>query len=407
MGFKFWQRASETKGASHTITETRELASAMGISNLSSGGMPVTMTQAIGVVDVLACAKVIGNGLAQVPLKLFKPLPGGGSEPDTSGVGRLLYRQPNPVQTAFRFRKMMGLHLTLGGVFAAYINRVGGEPVELLPLPLGAVENRGTAWEPKYYVDFGNGSPKFVPSENLLYILGDSMDGVAEMPITQYAREAIGLSMATDQHAGKFFRNGGSAGGHYTTDEMPNTEERTAMLEAIKDMEEQSKSLFRRMVLWGGLKYEHTSFSAEQAQLKEIRDQQTEIIARAFGVNPIIIGYQGGKTATFASAEQLFTAHVVYTLGPWYEMIEQELWVQLLTDQQKDAGYEFKHIAQGLMRGSHKDRVEYYSKMRNAGVMDGNEIRDLEDMNPREHGDELWRPVNMAVVGKDNEESEE
>jgi hypothetical protein len=37
---------------------------------------------------------------------------------------------------------------------------------------------------------------------------------------------------------------------------------------------------------------------------------------------PIMVGYSD-KTATFASAEAMFLAHVVHTLMPWYERIQQ------------------------------------------------------------------------------------
>lgn len=386
---------------SHTIVSTSELIESLNLQNQSSTGFPVTLSTAIGVVAVLACARVIARGLAQVPLKLFRPLPGGGKDSISDGIGRLLYRQPNEFQSAYRFRHMMGLHLALTGSFAAYINRVAGEVQELLPLPPNRVQVDGSMWEPDYKVDFGDGY-RPVDSSNLLYIVSDTMDGVTSMPVTQYAREAIGLTMATDRHASKFFRNGGAAGGHYSTDANPSTVERKAIIDAIKEMEGYSDSAFRKAVLWNGLKYQHTSYSSEQAQLKEIRDQQTEQICTAFGVNPIMIGYSGGKTPTFASAEQLFTAHVVYGLSPWYELVEQELDRQLLDDNQKNAGYEFKHMAQGLMRGSHKDRAEYYSKMRTqACSMTANEVRVLEDMNPMDGGDELWQPANMIVAGEE------
>lgn len=400
-----WSKKSST--SYRNITTAEQLAEALELGAPSKAGIPVSMSRAVGTVAVLACAKVIARGLAQVPLRLLAPLPGGGHDAVSAGLGRLLYRQPNKFQSAYRFRNMMGLHLALTGSFAAYVNRVGGEVMELLPLPPDRLQVSGSMWEPEYSIDFGKGFRPIDKSE-VLYIQGDTLDGVTTMPVTQYAREAIGLTMATDEHASKFFRNGGAASGHYTTDANPSTDERKAMLAAIKEMEEKQDSAFRRAALWNGLKYEHTSYANEQAQLKEIREQQIEEVARAFGVNPIMIGYTGGKTPTYASAEQLFIAHVVYCLGPWYEMVEQELDRQLLTDAEKDQGYEYKHMVQGLMRGSHKDRSEYFWKKWQMGSMNADEVRAYDDENPTEDGSgkTYYRPANTMPAGQVEGETE-
>jgi HK97 family phage portal protein len=400
---KLFRKSSSSR---REITTPSQLAAAIGLSNISESGMTVSLETAMGVVSVLACARVYAKGTAQVPLKLFKPTPDGGKTAETTGLGRLLYRQPNKFQTAYRFRHMIGMHLALTGKFAAYVNRVGDEIIELLPVHPSMFEVEGTSWRPTYKM-FLDGGWRQVPPEKVLYIQGDTMDGVTTMPVTQYARDAIGLTMATDTHASKFFQNGGAASGHYTTDIPDLSEtERQSLIDTLQQMEERQNSAFRKTILWGGLKYEHTSYAPEQAQLKEIRDQQVEEICRAFGVNPAMIGYQGGKTATFASLEQLLIMHVVYTLGPWYEMIEQELDRQLLTDAQKDAGYEFKHVVQGLMRGAYKDRVAGMVQLRNAKIITANEARALEDMNPIDGGDMLWSPNDSDATQQETNSGE-
>jgi hypothetical protein len=58
----------------------------------------------------------------------------------------------------------------------------------------------------------------------------------------------------------------------------------------------------------------------------------------------------------------------------------------LLTEAELDAGYYFKFIAGGLMRGAHADRAAYFSKALGAGGspawMTQDEVRALEEMNP-------------------------
>jgi phage portal protein BeeE len=58
-----------------------------------------------------------------------------------------------------------------------------------------------------------------------------------------------------------------------------------------------------------------------------------------------------------------------------------------------------------LLRGDMKARAEFYKSMTNVGAMSPNEIRQKEDMNPREGGDIYLTPLNMAINGKPAEEN--
>jgi len=142
------------------------------------------------------------------------------------------------------------------------------------------------------------------------------------------------------------------------------------------------------------------------SQHLETRRFQIEEVCRAFRVMPIMIGHPD-KTATYASAEQMFLAHVVHTLSPWYERIEQSADVNLLTKEEQDAGYYVKHLTNALMRGAAKDRAQFYWQMRQMGAINADEIRAFEEMNPREDdgGKEFWTPGNMTENNNQNNDS--
>jgi len=115
---------------------------------------------------------------------------------------------------------------------------------------------------------------------------------------------------------------------------------------------------------------------------------------------PIMVGYSD-KAATYASAEQMFLAHVVHTLGPWYARIEQSADAFLLTQSERDDGLYFKFITAGLMRGAHKDRAEYFKAALGAGGspawMTQDEVRGLEELNPQGGAAaQLREPLNAA-----------
>ena len=136
----------------------------------------------------------------------------------------------------------------------------------------------------------------------------------------------------------------------------------------------------------------------DQAQWIEVRRFQVAEVCRFFRVLPIMIG-EADRTATYASSEQMFLAHVVHTLGPWFTRIEQRLNMQLLTQKERADGYFCRFTVAGLLRGSHKDRSEFYRTMYGIGALNPNEIRSYEDLNPYDGGDKYRVPLNMTDPG--------
>ena len=140
------------------------------------------------------------------------------------------------------------------------------------------------------------------------------------------------------------------------------------------------------MILDNGAKFENTQMSGVDAQHLETRRFQVEEICRAMRVMPIMIG-QADKTATYASAEQMFLAHVVHTMMPWYERLEQSADVNLLSDEDRRQGLYTKFNPNALMRGAAKDRGEFYAKALGAGGtpawMTQDEVRGFEELAPK------------------------
>ena len=138
------------------------------------------------------------------------------------------------------------------------------------------------------------------------------------------------------------------------------------------------------------------------AQHLEMRKHQIEEVCRYMRVHPHKV-YSTDKTSTYASAEQFAIQHVVDTLGPWYARIEQSADKHLLTKKERRDGYYFKFNANGLLRGSTKDRSDYFAKALGAGGHPGwmtpDQVRELEEMNPM-GGDAAKLPPSSAQQAK-------
>ena len=377
-----WPFARPSRKAASSADLFRELAGGA----VSKSGVRVTQDTVLEAGVAMACARVIAEGLAQVPCRLMELI--GDTRRaavDHASFAKLASR-PNPRMTSYEFFESMGLHLVLAGNFYAFKTVVGGAVRELIPIvPSAVTVKRDKALQdPVYEVRIDNTTLTLGP-EQIWHVRGPSWNGWMGLEGVRMAREAIGLSMAAEEHTSRSFSNGAALGGILSTDSVLKQDQVDALRTQWEKTYGGVENAFKTAILWGGLKWHPRAQQNDQAQLVEQRRFQVEEVCRAFRVLPIMIGYSD-KTATYASAEQMFLAHVVHTLGPWYRRVEQSIEANLLSEADRKRGIYVKFVVQGLLRGAAKDRAEYFTKALGAGGspawMTQDEVRALEDLNP-------------------------
>ena len=409
---KFWpfsRKSNEDGSVRHSLDLFRLLAGWMG----TKSGASVSHKSALEVPAVLSCVRVISEGVAQVPFKVYRQI-GDKVMPATEHpLFRVLHRKPNGWMTSFELRETMAIHCAMTGDAYAFINRMRGEVRELIPLPPGTVAvKQKDNYRLEYQITAPSGKTMTVPQEAVWHWRGPSWDAVGGMDVVKLAREAIGLAMSAEESQARMQKNGAAISGTYSVEGTLNAEQYKAMRAWLDKEFDGAANLGKTKQLDRNAKFHPQSMTGIDAQLLETRKHQIEEICRAFRVMPIMAGYSD-KAATYASAEQMFLAHVVHTLSPWYERIEQSAECHLLTDKEVAEGYFVKFNAAGLMRGSHKDRSEYFAKALGAGGspawMTQDEVRALEELNPM-GGDAalLPKPTNVPsnAAPKEDQDAE-
>jgi HK97 family phage portal protein len=217
------------------------------------------------------------------------------------------------------------------------------------------------------------------------HIKAGSWNGVQGLDSVRLIREALGLALATEEHGARIFSNGARPGGILSTEQSPTADKIKEMKAFYDEHYAGNENAFKTLILWGGMKWTAMASPNDEAQFLETRKFQIEEICRAFLVQPVMIG-QEGNSASFSSVEQRFLSHVVYTLSPWYQRLEQSANKALLTAKEKAAGYYTKFMASGLMRGAATDRSNYFGKALGSGGspawMTQDEVRELDELNP-------------------------
>jgi HK97 family phage portal protein len=375
----------------------RELEQMLRGGYASTSGINVNWKTALQVSTVLACTKVIVEGIAQVPWKVHQGF-GGGSEAKDHPLYDVLYRRPNSWQTSFEFRETLALHCVLTGNAFAWKGMVGSqreirslEPIEPgLMRVMRESDGRFRYFERRPQSDEVERSPN-----EIWHLRGPSWNSWMGLDAVSMARDAIGLSKAIETQQAETHKNGARVSGMYSVKDKMGPDKFEQLRAWLARYKQGGDMAGEPLLLDNEAKFQTFQMTGVEAQTLESRKQQVDEICRQFRVMPIMVG-QADKTATYASAEQMFIAHVVHCLLPWYERICTSADINLLTEQDRAAGFYTKLNPNALMRGSAKDRGEYYSKALGAGGtqpwMKQDEVRALEEMDPvGGHADELGR----------------
>jgi HK97 family phage portal protein len=217
------------------------------------------------------------------------------------------------------------------------------------------------------------------------HVRGPSWAGFVGMDVLQMAREALGLSIATEDSHSRLHAKGVRPSGTYTVDGNLSPEQHKQLTAWIMKDLAGAENAGAPLILDRAAKWVSTAMTGLDAQHLETRKHQIEEICRFMGVHPQKV-FHTDKTSTYASAEEFSNAHREDTLGPWYARIEQSADLNLLTKQQRTQGLYFKFVANALMRASAQARAEYYAKALGSGGHPGwmtpDQVRALEEMNP-------------------------
>ena len=136
--------------------------------------------------------------------------------------------------------------------------------------------------------------------------------------------------------------------------------------------------------------------SNEDAQFIQTRQLSIEDIARIYGV-PLHEIQANSKTTSWGTGiESMNIGFITRTILPWVRRFEHVFNRDLIPEEEQGKVY-VKFCVEGLMRGDLKSRYESYQMGINSGFLSPNEVREKEDMNPRDGGDIYLTPMNMTT----------
>jgi len=362
-------------------------------------GVFVSQESALRLSVVWRCIQLISGAIAGMPLDVVRK---------RDEVREPVDRQPawvtvpNPESNPYEFKERICESLLMDGNAFVLISArdFQGFPAELWTLsPRQVAVKRGP--DGKIFFEWA-GDTRFTrygpdrPLGDVLHIKLPTAGGIRGMSPIEFARQSIGLGLATEKFGSKFFGRGQTMSGVI---QLPagtpalSREHISLMRETWEAEHAGTDKAHRPGILTGGAVWQGISITNEDAQFLETRKFQVEDIAsRIFGVPAHMVGLEEKNTSWGTGIEAQSIAFVRYTLMPHIVRIETALSSLL------PRGQFVKLNQRELLRADSKTEAEVLNSQLEHGVVSPNEYRALMDRAPRSGGDRYILPLNMQIL---------
>jgi HK97 family phage portal protein len=348
----------------------------------SHAGVDVNEDSALKFITVYSCVKVLAEGIASLPLVLYKERRGGGSDKAYDHpLYDLLQTNPNDEMTTVTWREQqVGNQAISGNGYSIITKNKRGQVIDIYPVDWHKVNCfRDSDGRIKYRIE-DRGKYEVFEADRVFHTLGMSPDGLHGFSPIRLAAESIGMGLAAAEFGSRFYGQGMNVGGIL---EYPEAMSDIAYSRLKEDMDLRSSGLansWKPMILEEGAKYNRIPMPLSDAQFVESRKFTRDEICGLFRVPPHMIANL--ERSTNNNIEHQSLEFVKYTLMPYLVGWEKTINWKLLTPAERKAGYYVKFNVDALLRGDYKSRQEGLAIQRQNGIINADQWRELEEFNP-------------------------
>ena len=373
----------------------------------TSSGVSVNSDTAMRLITVQNCVRVRHAAISQLPCHVMEKKNGKKQPAEGFYLYELLHDQPNSWMTAAEFWGMAEAHICLRGNFYAYKAQIPGRQIRaLIPLRAGAVQE--VKQNPDYSLTYkvatndervaemayddgmitsatGNVIKEF-GQDKIMHLRGMTLNGITGVNPVQYSRETMGVGLGGERFLARYFGKGLHPGAVIKHKLNLNAPAHASLRENLKQKYQGLGNSWDFMLIDEDMNIEFPSIKLVDAQYLELMKMNEAQICGLYRV-PLMLVQSGDKAPTYASAEQFFINFTTIGITPDLVNYERAIRRDLMTAEERQRYY-VKFSIGGLLRGDFKTRMEGYQIGINSEIFSPNEVRDLEDMNPYEGGDE-------------------
>jgi HK97 family phage portal protein len=338
-----------------------------------------------GMSAVLACIEAIAGSLAALPWWVYRVSEVGRTVDERHALAGLVRRGPNDHQTWPDFVQWLVASTLLRGNGLAEIvaDPRTGELRELRPVPwewvsVSLLPSGRLAYDITTIngIHGGTGRPRRLLQGEVIHLRDRTDDGLVARSRLQRAAAVVNAGLALQTFVSALHENGLTPSGFFQVDQILKSDHRERLKGNLRDFMG-SGNAGKTLVLEAGMKYQPMTITPEDAELLASRRFSVEELARLFQVPPPIIGDL--THGTFTNSETLIRFFAQSTLAGWCRKIEAEFSRSLLGDDHLQVEIDLS----GLLRGDPETRWASHKIAVEAGILDTDEVREIEGFAPR------------------------
>lgn len=378
--------------------------------NQAAAGIAVTPENCMQSPTVNAIVTAISRRIASLPIKVFRTVRKDDrtrrEELPNHPVAKLL-AMPNEWQDPVQYWLDAASYLVRYGNFYSFLARGSTGPIrELVPLSPRAVQvTQEVDWSVVYRATLPGGQYMEIEPGRILHARGPARDGLVGNSTVIDIHEAIALDIQAEKMGAAVFGNGATPGMVFKfQDGFQGFETDEEGKQFLNDYQERygKAGRFKAMLLPKGIEIDSSApVENEKAQYIATRQYQRTVIAAAFGVPPHMVGDL--SRGTFNNVEQQSLDFVMATVLPYVRIFEASMERALLTLDDRRGGIIIRFDLEGVLRADFKSRQEGLKIQREMGVINPNDWRERENMNPisDEDGGELYWQKGPSGQGEE------
>ena len=342
---------------------------------------------------VLACTNAIATALAYVPALVYRRDGDGNRiEAVSHPLGKIVRGGVNPQMIwPDWLEHWIASALLTGNGLSEIVRGGNGQLTGFRYIPWGMVTVAElSSGRLAYDVADGRGQTRRLLEGEVLHLRDRTDDGLIGRSRLSRAAETVFGVQAANSHANAFLGNAATPSGVIESAAALTAAQRTDLRTAFATRHQGAANAGSTLILDGGLTWKAAQISPEDAELLETRKFGVIEICRLFQVPPPIV--QAYENNTFTNAAQAGLWFATFCLSPWARKIEAEFARSVFP---ANSQYEMELDLSGFLRGDPETRWAAHKIALETGVLDPDEVREIEGWNPRGAGVRSPAPANQ------------
>ncbi|MGY3527704.1 phage portal protein [Bradyrhizobium sp. USDA 4452] len=386
------QRAVSVENPAVSLSDPAALSLLFG-SFASAAGVEVSVERALSVPAIWCAVNFLAGTIASLPLFMYRR-EGDDAVMQAGPLGSMLEGVVNEdYLTSYKWRYGAMVQTLTRGRSYTYAKRNASFAIaNLWPLDADSMRVGRKSARTVYSYRDGGGDLTYSAPDIIDLPFFVEINNIARRDPVQQLRNAIGLAIAVEEYASRFFQNGGVPPlALQTSAASPGAVTRAAdaTWEAVQQSRRDNRNV---LVLPQGDKLVPVGFEPSKQQMVDVRRFQIEEVARCYMLPPSFL--QDLTHGTFSNVEQQDLNFVKHTLRRWVRLWESELNAKLFSRRNTQLFVRFN--LDDLERGDFKSRMEAWAAGVQGAVVKPNEARRVEHLPADPSGNQLM--INGASV---------